>query len=63
MKLLNNSITKVAFFYTGICYDYNGTINERPELKNNFNNNLDFIIRAIIGNPQVCINKQILIII
>lgn len=57
---IKNSNNELAFYYTGICFEHNGIITPRKELKNDFGNNLDFIIKAIIGNPQACIYNKIL---
>lgn len=48
------------FYYTGICYNINGVISRRAELKNTHSNIFDFILLAAIGTPQVCIHQKIL---
>jgi len=57
IKLLNEPL---AMLYTGICFEKDNTIIPREEIKNIFNNKMDFIIKAIIGVPQVCIASGIL---
>jgi glycosyltransferase involved in cell wall biosynthesis len=50
-----------VFYYTGICFDRNGIIGERTELCNNYPNRFDFVINAVIGVPQACIHRDILL--
>lgn len=51
----------VAFYYTGIAYDINGKVSHRPELKYTGSNVYDFIVQAIIGTPQVCIHRHLIV--
>ena len=51
---------QIAFYYTGIAYEINGLVSDRPELKNTGGNIFDFIVQAIIGTPQVCIHRELL---
>jgi len=64
LQLLFNSINQlrepIAMLYTGICFENDNVTTPRAELKNNFSNKFDFIIKAIIGVPQVCIASEIL---
>ncbi|HLP51912.1 MAG TPA: glycosyltransferase family A protein [Chitinophagales bacterium] len=64
LNRLHEHITRlgqpVAFYYTGIAYEINGQVSNRPELKNTGNNIFDFIVQAIIGTPQVCIHRDLL---
>lgn len=51
----------VALFYTAICFEKNGIVNEREQLEFSSDSNIyDYIIQAIIGVPQVCMHKKIL---
>lgn len=66
LELLEKEIKKyehkVAFFYTGICFEKDSIIIERTEIKRvDFINIYDFILKAIIGTPQACISKEILL--
>ncbi len=66
LELLDATIREkqnpVGMFYTGILYDNGSTIREKNEIKNTFNNVFDFLIHAIIGTPQTCIHRDILLI-
>lgn len=51
-----------AFFYTGICFENKGNFIEKEVVpQSNFTNVFDFILTAIIGTPQACIHREILI--
>jgi glycosyltransferase involved in cell wall biosynthesis len=64
LQLLYNSIIDknepIAFFYTGICFENNGSIEERKEVYNSYNNIFEFIINAIIHTQQACIHNSLL---
>lgn len=64
LQKLYESITSkgcpVAFFYTAIVFDQPGGLWQRPELERKGESAYDFISRATIGNPQVCIHCSIL---
>lgn len=59
-KAIKESKELIAMFYTGICFQKMNCITERTELKNDFFNKFDFIVKAIIGVPQVCIKSEII---
>lgn len=59
-QFIFKSKEKIALFYTGICFENNGIVTPRSELKNTFENIFDFILNAIIGTPQVCVHSAIL---
>lgn len=66
LELLYNEILKqnepIAMIYTGICFEKGSQIIRKTELlKDNYPNVFDFIFRAIIGVPQTCIARQILL--
>jgi glycosyltransferase involved in cell wall biosynthesis len=65
LQLLHDAISiqenKMAVFYTGIAFEKNGKITNRPELENTFGNFYDYLPNAIIGNPQACAYRQILL--
>jgi glycosyltransferase involved in cell wall biosynthesis len=50
----------VAFLYTGLKVESLTGISNRPELKNTFNNILDFIIQAVIHSQQTCIEQSVI---
>jgi glycosyltransferase involved in cell wall biosynthesis len=49
----------VAFFYTGISFEEDGTIVKREEIINNFNSDKDFVVCGVIGTPQACLHSSI----
>lgn len=51
----------VAFFYTDIAFDKNGVLTNKMAGACNTPNVHDFISTAILGNPQACIHRNILI--
>lgn len=66
LELLNKEITAlsnpIALFYTGISFDKNGHITTKTELVKEEQMLLnDFIVKAIIGVPQTCVSKIILL--
>ncbi|NTW32737.1 MAG: glycosyltransferase family 2 protein [Bacteroidetes bacterium] len=65
LEKLYNEIKKrefpIAFFYTGICFEDNGIAVRREELPNIFKSMKEYFVTNVIGSPQVCIHKNILL--
>lgn len=55
-----NRNNPIAFFYTGISFETDGTLSRRQEVKGDFKSMKDFIVYGIIGTPQACIHSSIL---
>jgi glycosyltransferase involved in cell wall biosynthesis len=49
-----------AMLYTGISFEKNGEVRQRPELILQHDNKHDFFVQAVIGVPQTCIRREIL---
>jgi len=65
LQLLYNRIQALnqptAFFYTDIAFDKNGVLTNKIAGPCNTPNIHDFISTAVLGNPQACIHRSILI--